>query len=306
MNRNKILLIVFGLLLAIYLGNKFLVGSNDRNYKKLLVTLDTASVNKVVITSKQANLPIAIEKKEAGWTVSNGDVSDNADEMNIKSILTSMVNLKPQRLVANSPEKWIDYQVGDSLGTRVEYYNEDEKLADIMIGKFSFNQAARTAATFVRLFEEDEVYTVDGFLSSTFSQEFNNFRDKTFLDIEPADITSIEYTYPADSGFLLSKVAEGWQIEGVSADSASVQKFVNGLRKINQREFADNFSASSEASYFMTIQDNNMNAIEIKGFIEGNDIVLNSSQNPDAYFYTGSFKPFEKLFISSASLSQKE
>lgn len=306
MNKNKLLLIVFAVLLAIYFGNKFLGSENERNFKNILVELDTASVSKVVIKGKSNQSDVTFTKENGNWKVSNSAITDNADMNNVRGILASMVSLKPQRLVANSPEKWAQYEVTDSLGARVEYYEGDKKLTDIMVGKFSFNQAARTAATFVRLTDEDEVYTVDGFLSSTFDQEFNNYRDKTFLETVPENLTSLNYTYPGDSSYSLNNIGDQWQVNGLQADSANVQKYINGLRKINQREFIDNYTAPSQPDYSLVLNGDNMTAIEIKGYWKNGELIMNSSLNPGSYFKQGSFKAFEKLFIGSNQLISKE
>ncbi|QSE98510.1 DUF4340 domain-containing protein [Fulvivirga lutea] len=309
MSKNKILLIVFGVLLAIYFGNKFLGSNNDRNFRDVLVELDTASVNKVVIEARaNSHQPVEFIKEGGKWSVSNGAKKDDADKNSVKSIINSLIKLEPQRLVSNSEDKWAQYEVNDSLGTKVKMYAGDKELANLVVGKFNFNQQARTAATFVRLADEEEVYTVDGFLASTYNQEFNSFRDKTFVKTTPENLTSLKFDYAGDSSFVLNKVSDAttgsvWQVNGVEADSASVQKYLNGLRRLNQSDFADDFTPSEGAAYTLTIDGNNMNSIVVKGFMRDDEVILNSSLNSDAYFKKGSLNVFEKLFVSSQSFT---
>lgn len=305
MNKNKLLLLVFGGLLLIYLGNKFLGSDNDRNFKNVLVELDTANVTKMVIKARaNSHREVTIIKEEKGWMVKDGDKHDNADKNSVRNMLSSIKKLEPQRLVATSEEKWGQYEVNDSLGTQVMAYNGDTKLADVVIGKFSFNQQARTAATFVRMTGEENVYTVDGFLASTFNQEFNSFRNKTFIETTPENLTALKFDYAGDSSFVLNKVKDKWQVNGMEADSAAVVKYLNGLRRVSQREFADDFTPSGEALYTLTIEGNNMNTITVKGYMRDDEIILNSSLNPHAYFNKGSLNVFEKLFVSAAIFNQ--
>ncbi len=306
MSKNKILFVVLGALVLIYLGNKFLRSNNERNFKDYVVQLDTAAVTRMVIRPKANNHePISVVKEGKGWSVSSGDVKDEADKNSIRGMLSSMISLKPIRLVANSEEKWKQYEVNDSLGTQVQMYAGEELLADVMIGKFSFNQAARTAATFVRLTDEDEIYTVDGFLSSTYNQDFNGFRNKIFIKTVPENITSISFQYQGDSSFRMDKLADKWQINGQQVDSAAVRKYVNGLRILTQREFVDGFTASGDPNYKLTIDGNNMSTVNITGYQDGEDIILHSSLNDNAYFKKGNLNVFEKLFVSS-TLFKKE
>lgn len=301
MNKNKVLIIVFGVLVLIYLGNRFIGSDNERNFKSELVSLDTAAVTKVVVMAKANDAkPVTLSKENNQWSVSNGAMSDKADQRIANNMLVSLRQLNPQRLVANSSKKWSQYEVNDSLGTRVQIYSGEELLSDLMIGKFTFNQQARTAATFVRLSNEEEVYTVDGFLSSTFNQDFNGFRDKTFINTVPDNLTSLKFAYPGDSSFSLSKVSDKWQMNGVSVDSTAVIRYLNGLRKLDQSEFEDDFKASQAPVYTLTIDGNNMNSIVVKGFRKDDEIILNSTLNPDAYFKEGNLNVFEKVFVSLA------
>lgn len=303
MNKNKLLIIVFGALLLVYLGNKFLGPNNERNFKNVLVELDTASVSKLVIKARANDGdPVTILKEGKNWIVTKGNKSDNADVNSVKNMLSSLRKLEPQRLVANSEDKWAQYEVNDSLGTQVKVYQGEEVATDVVIGKFNFNQQARTASTFVRLTNEDEVYTVEGFLASTFNQEFNSFRNKTFITTTPENLTALKFDYAGDSSFVLDKVNEQWQLNGVVADSTSVAKYINGLRRMNQREFVDDFSPSENPVYTLTIAGNNMDAIIVKGYLKDDEIILNSSLNSGAYFKKGSLNVFEKLFVSSQSL----
>ena len=300
MNKNRLLLIVLGVLILVYLGNKFIGSDNERNFKEVLIELDTATVSKVVVMAKANNgSAVSITKEGTDWSVTNGTVSDKADMNMAKNMVVSLRKLEPQRLVANSSEKWEQYEVTDSLGTRVQLFNGEELLTDIIIGKFTFNLQARTAATFVRLTDEEEVYSVDGFLSSTYNQEFNSFRDKTFVETVPENLTSLKFDYSGDSSFVLNKVADAWQVNGIAADSTAVAQYLNGLRRLDQRQFEDGFTTSETPTYTLTLDGNNMSSVVVRGFMKGEEVILNSSLNSDAYFQMGSLNVFDKLFVSA-------
>ena len=304
---NKILLGILLVLLFVFLGKRFLGNSGERNFRDTLVSIDTSEVNKIVIQPRASNGEnINFTKTGTGWEVARASTKDEADINSVKNMLGNMTGMKPKRLVAKSEDKWSQYEVNDSLGTRVMAYAGDKLLADFILGKFNFQQASRSMSNFVRLTDEDEVYSVEGFLSSSFNQEFNNFRDRTFVKATKENITSIRFEYPADSGYVLNKVASQWQIEGQQADSAAVESYLSGLRNITKSEFADDFiSQGKVASYQLTISGNNMQPFTVSAFQEGGKYVLHSTLNEGAYFNEGSLKIFEKLFIGKGGLLPK-
>ena len=300
---NKILLGILLLLLLIFIGKRFLGSSGERNFRETLVAVDTSQVNKIVIKPRASNGEnITLSKTGTSWEVARAEIKDEADINSVKSMLGNMVSMKPKRLVAKSEEKWAQYEVNDSLGTRVMAYAGDKMLTDFMLGKFNFQQASRSMSNFVRLSEEEEVYSVEGFLSS-FNQDFNNLRDRTFVTTTKENITSIRFTYPADSGFVLDNVASRWEIDRQPVDSAAVADYLSGLRNITKSEFADDFSPQGKvAVYQLTISGNNMQALTVSAYQEGDEYVLSSNLNEGAYFNQGSLQIFDKLFVSKTSL----
>ena len=304
MNRNKILLLIFGVLLIVFLWKQFFSEGESRNFKEILVELDTARVTKIQLLTK-ANSGVAVDLVRTGdqWEVSNGTVKDDADQNSITGMLSSLVSLKPKRLVAKSEKKWSQYEVNDSLGTKVKVYAGEQELADLVVGKFNFQQNTRSMSTFVRLSYDEDVYSVEGFLSSTFNQEFSNLRDKTFLKTNKPDLTNLKFEYPGDSSFVLSKMGEQWSVDGLEADSVAVQTYLNGIQNITQRQFDDTFGVDGKvATYRLTVDGNNMNTIIIDGYGNADDLILHSSMNENAYFEKGNLQVFEQLFVSRTNL----
>ncbi|MDN5210422.1 DUF4340 domain-containing protein [Fulvivirgaceae bacterium BMA12] len=306
---NKILLAVLLVLLFIFLGKRFFGGSGERNFRDTLVAVDTAQVNKIVIYPRAAaeGDDINFTKTGTGWEVARAAVKDEANISSVKGMLGNMINMKPKRLVAKSSDKWAQYEVNDSLGTRVQAFANDELVADFVLGKFNFQQASRSMSNFVRLTEDEEVYSVDGFLSSSFNQEFNNFRDRTFVSLTPENITSVRFEYPADSAFALNKIESKWQIDGVQADSAAVSSYLSGLRNMTKSEFADDFAPEGKSvAYQLAISGDNMQSITVSAYLEADKYILHSTLNEGAFFDEGSLQIFDKLFVNKESLFPKD
>jgi len=303
---NKILLIVFVVLAAAYFGNKYLGNSGERNFREKLIEIDTSAVDKIVITPPiSKHIVLTLTKAGSTWDVTNDTIKDDAEMSMVRSMLSTLVSLKPKRLVASSEDKWKEYQVSDSLSTRVKAYSGDKLLADLIVGKFDFNQQSRTMATFVRRADEKQVYSVDGFITSTFTADFNTLRNKTFLHFNKDDLTSIKFDYPADSSFSLSKLNSKWQVVNEPADSAAVAKYLNSASTFNMREFVDNYQPAGSPMYTMTVDGDNMSTVTIQCYKEGDDYILHSSLNDNAWFRKGNINIFERLLVPRSKFLTK-
>ena len=298
---NKVLIVVLLVLVGAYLGNKYLGGKGERNFKNVLVSLDTTTVDKIVLTrTPSKGGEIFINKIVPGkFTVQKEDLEDEGDIGMIRSMLSAHVEMKPERLVSNSPAKWEEYEVSDTTGVKVKMYSGDKVLSEIIVGKFDFQQATRTMSTLVRISGEDQVYAVDGFLSSVFNVEFDAIRDKTFLKANKDEIQSVQLDYPADSSFTLSLVNNTWKINELPADSAASVEYTNGLMFLNLRDFVNDFDpAQNELLYKLTIEGDSINTIVVDCYKRADQYILHSTLNENAYFTPGVNNIFEKLFPS--------
>jgi hypothetical protein len=205
--------------------------------------------------------------------------------------------------------RWSDYNLTDSLATRVQLMNEKGKtLVDLMIGKFTYNPVndpyARAnpnniqGTSFVRLYNEKKVYGVDGFLSFSFSGKFDDYRDKSFLKLKKEDVIKISFVMPADSSFILKKKDSVWHAGDRVCDSLAIANYLNAISYLNGQDFRDNFKPIVNPLCDLLIEGNNLLNLSVKCYRgEGeNEYIISSSLNPDVYFSSKKDGLFEKLF----------
>ena len=309
---NKILSITFGVLLVLYLVTQFLGGeANERNFRTDLVTMDTASVNRIVLSPKEGE-EVTFTQEQNTWLVSQDNKTAQADQQAVQSLLGTLLQLEPQRLAARSEEKWDTFEVTDSLGSRVQAYNGDNLLADVYVGKFSLQQMPQQpmqpgmppmqqprpkATSYVRLADEAEVYAVDGFLTTSFNQPFNSWRDRNFLQLEKENISRITFQYPADTSFTLALTDSVWTISGSPADSAQTAQYLNQIARLSSSDFADDFNAQGRSPSFQArIEGNNMSPVTIEGYENGRSFVLRNSLKPDVLISSDSSGLYSRVF----------
>ncbi len=305
---NRILLIVLVLLVAVFLVSRFLkTEKTEKSFKTELFTLDTANVTTILIYPKAENLEeIRFLRDGVTWIVEKGEITSDAGENSVKSLLNQLMDVKPKRLAARSKDKWEEYQLTDSLATRIKVIEEEDKeVLDLMIGKFTYQQSPNPyggrgnieGTTYVRLWDEEEVYAVDGFLSMSINQEFNTWRNQKVINTRKEDVTKLIFSYPADSGFIAFKKDTVWMINESPVDSLSMDQFLSSLSYMNHSDFADDFKPTLNPDFQMTVEGNNFSPVSIQAFmLQEDQYIINSSLNPKSYFRSDSEGLFSKLF----------
>lgn len=301
---NRNLLIILLALFAIYAASQWLSGNRESSFETELIQVDTTIVSSVIINPKEGADELSLNREGAGWIVSNGTLSVPATNASVNSLLTNLTNIQTKRIAAKSSDKWSDYEVGANQGTRIRVYNDGKVLEDFIVGRFAFNQQARTATSFIRFTDQDEVYAVDGFLSMTFGQGFDAYRNKQFLKLPNAQDISEFVLENAASGITatLTKNGNQWLLNAETpVDSASVAGFSAQLQNVMGVGFADDFDelkAKSKLTQTVTIKGNNLvQPIQIQAFRDSTRtpaFVLKSNQNP-AYFSSDSTGIYSKI-----------
>ncbi|MBK9099359.1 MAG: DUF4340 domain-containing protein [bacterium] len=303
---NKILGIIFGVLL---LAGLFLFlfdgGKNERTFREVLVDIDTSKVTEILIYPKSQNhKEVKLYKENDEWRVtlpSGGSAKVLNDR--ISNLFTQLITIKPKRLAARDESKWNELQV-DSTGSRVKVFEGSKQTLDLVVGRFSFQQP-RTMNTFVRLYNDKDVYEVDGFLDMMFNQGANIFRDGTVIKSDFKNWQQLQFIYPADSSFQLVNSNNGWVMNGIPTDSMKTANYLTRLANLSNSNFVDDVKIDPTVSptFSLNITTKDLQFIEIKGFKDSTSFLIHSSQNPEAWFHGSSLS--STIFTGKSSFLTK-
>ena len=304
---NKKLAVVFAILLVLVLIFVLTDGKNERSFRTELVDIDTAAVSEILIYPKTTNYEeVKLFKSANSWKVqlANGKVV-TAPESKINNLLSSLIGIKPQRLAARGTEKWKEFEV-DSTGTRVKVLENGDVTLDIILGRFAFQQP-RTMNTFVRLFNDTDVYEVDGFLSATFNQNADNFRDNNVIKGDFENWTNLTYNYPGDSSFTLTKFDGKWFLNDEPTDSAETVKYFRSIERLTNNNFVEELDPAllTNPLYKLTIQGDGFDDIVVDGYQTDSVLVVNSSMNTDSYFDATKNNFSDKVYPSQSKFFNK-
>jgi len=301
---NRTLLIVFGICLALFLGAKILKGNKTSSFDDAIIKVDSASVDQIKFISA-GNHPEEFELKRNGkdWVAVKSDMSVPASSENIGSILGQLSHLTAKRIVTNDVAHYSDYEISDSLASKVRVWQGKNQVADLEIGGFRFDQNTRSAFSFIKNAGKPEVYEVDGFLSMGLKARFNQFRGKQLVKVSQEDLTSIEWIGNNQPKQVITKEDGLWHYAGMEAvDSAQFNTYLTGLVSAQGSEFSD-LSSTMGLTLLekVTLTGNNMiDPTVITAFAAQDTLkpfLISSSVNPGAVFKSDSNGLYKKIFL---------
>lgn len=301
---NKTLLYIFLGLLVIFGLSRIFSGTRDSSFDPDIVQVDSSAVTKIVLTPKaESGETVTLNRGSAGWTATKGDRSIKVPYSKVQGILGQLHSqITAKRIVSRAEEKWPEYEVNET-GSRVEVYTGNEPAADFIVGTFKFDQARRSASSYVRLSGEEEVYLVDGFLSMQYNQGFNAFRDNAVVKLNSQDIRGVSLRQADGEQRAMQKLEDDqWYLAGMELlDSAKVAQYVTGLASVQGYDFAGDFDAQrAELLKTVNVTGNNMIApVEIRCYANTDTthaFVLHSTMNADAYFLSDSTGIYHRVF----------
>lgn len=305
---NKTLGMIFtGLLIVAIVIVLSDLGNNERTFRSELVDIDSSAVTKILIYPKKLNGDaVKLFKEDNNWKVElTENKTASVPRSKINQILKQLMEIKPERLAGRGEENWAEFEV-DSSATRIELYEGSDKTLDLVIGKFTFQQP-RSMKTFVRLANDTDVYETEGFLSMTFNQDANYYRDDSVIQDDVNDWKSLAFSYPADSSYQLVKVNNNWQLStGEEIDSAKTVAQLNRLSNVRSPGFVDvDKDTLPLPQYKLTIIKNDDSQIEVFGYKVDDKIIINSSQNSESYFDGSKNDLFKKVFVGTKKFISK-
>jgi len=315
----RILLIAAIALLAVLLISNYLDNKKgERSFKSVLVDLDVSDIDEINYDPDPLSEgSIRLYKEGGAWKASDGANTFDADKASIDAMLQTVSSINAERVAATSKDHWERFELTDSAAIRVQLKKQGDILSDLLIGKFSYKPQASgnpyqqqpqgKMTSFVRLADEETVYAVNGFLKMSFNKDVKSLRNKNLLSLTQNDIQRLEFTSP-QGNYSLNRQNGKWMLDGILADSAKAVNYIKTLANLRSSNFVDDYTSTEKPDYLLKIEGENFAAVEIKAFPAdtANKYVLNSSQNPDAYFSGAKAGLLERTFIEKEELLSPE
>lgn len=297
--KKRTLIGLFIILATIYGLTKLFSDKQHLSFSAKLIEIDTTKITSILLTPKSSNYDISLWRENNNWIASNGQINVKAQAEMVQSLLRNLTTIQTNQVVAKKPEQWGSYAVADKQGTHVRVYQGLHLLADFILG----NPSSPSPTAYLRLSGEHEVYAVDYFLVKSFEQGFNAFRNHNLLKMSTdTKITAFDYQIQ-DSILQFIKTPEGWKNGLITLDSMQVENYLQGLKNISGATFADDFDEVQGSKYLykiLTIKEKNIEEHFIitcyRDTMRSPAFILQSNQNPDAFFVSDSMGIYNQLF----------
>ena len=307
---NRTLLIIFTLL-ALLAVIVFVYDrkKGERTFKKELFTVDSAAVTAITIYPKgKTGEFLKLSKAGRGWEIISRKNHYPADSAAIKNILQTLAHIQPERVAGTDRTSWKEFEITDSLSSRVVVEQGKDISADFRVGKLSFSQDRgmqnyggnrnMSVKSHIRVAGDDRVYVVDGFLSMMFSDNPSQYRNRVLIRFDKSQVTKLTFSYPGDSSFVMERNGGKWLISGQPADSAAIEKYLNPVASTMGNEFADDGFMSPAFGYTLKIEGNNMSPVVVSGSMDpgSKKYYMKSTSNPTSVFGSSTPNLFNQVF----------
>jgi len=301
---NKILIIVFGICLALFFSGMLLNGHRSSSFDADFVKVDSAKVDRIqFVSAGQRSETFELKKKGDEWEAVKGEMSVPASAQNVASILSQLSRISAMRIVTKDVARYTEYEITDSLSSKVKVWEGGHQVADLEVGGFRFEQQTRSAFSFIKDAKNPEVYEVDGFLSMGLKARFDQYRDKKIVKAAEGDLSLIEWTGDGQAKQSIQKEDGVWHYAGMEAvDSTKFKSYVAGLVNAQGAEFSDLKSTDGLALIEkVTVSGNNMTEPTVISAFSNPDtlkpFLITSNVNPDAVFKSDSNGLYKKIFL---------
>jgi len=300
---NTQLFIIFGILVFIYGVYRYINAKKGENtfHTHIIPKIDSAKVNGMLIyTSAKKGEPMRFTLKDKKWMITQSGYTTLADDKAESYVIEQIRQISPDRLATSDPAQWKDFNVMDTMGTRLVLLNNTDTLLYVIVGRFGFNPQGRQGISYMRLHGQNEVYGVEGFLALNITQDADSWRNRRTVSQDEHSWSKLTFTYPGDSSYIVQKDSnDRWHFgDNKKVDSLGTATTIHEMAMQNYGKFAYKFDTNSvKPIYTLLIEGRSISPILIKAYPDAAEkLVITSSINPGAYFSEAKSKMFDKLF----------
>src|SRR5665648_233032 len=139
-DNKKLLVLLAGLFAILLLTIIVKIPKEKATLKSRIIEFDTLEISKIIIYPRLNNGdPIEFNRNNSLWTVQQGTIISATQKGAVQNIFNELNGIKPQSLATLDKSKWKEFELTDSLATRVKFISSKGKvMADLMVGKFTY------------------------------------------------------------------------------------------------------------------------------------------------------------------------
>lgn len=234
---SHLLLIVAALAAVWWVTGQLSPTAKQRTFRAQLVQVDTASlVSFTIVPAPYKGLPpLHFLRKGSGWELAMMNDTTVVDMVAVRGVLSSLANMRALRVAGSMITVAERYDLEDSTA--------DHLLVDLPQGAFDLLVGRCTEGdepiTVVSPAGDLNAYGISGRLGTYTDQTFGDWMPKYLVTGDPSNWTSVQFTFPGDTGYTMVRSGSTWLLDGLQTDTARVRKFLGSLARSRAQEVAD-------------------------------------------------------------------
>lgn len=301
--RNMVLILMFGGLF--YGGYRLYRSHTIQPLEASLITIDTSQISQLRLhqPDRQQRI-IQLQREGDNWIASDGQVHLRALQRPVANILRNLVDITTVDIAAKEEADWQHYGLSPGQSVRVEIYQDQALVKNFWIGYTQPDTGGVDSISFIRIDQEQEVYTIRGLQAWPFYQHFSRFRPKGMLSLSAGStIDSFVFQLP-DTSFSFHRQDQDWVMNGsVVSDPRRIEKYLGGLRKVESTNFVDDYDYNRPESHkygsLLLHTPGSEQPILIHAYVDTlreAPFILHCSQHPTAWFGSDSSGLYQRFF----------
>jgi hypothetical protein len=233
MKRNTLTLIaLLGILLVVaYLVTQKPGEQSSSGLGTPLLTIDSASVDKIEIQSPKAHIVLA--KQGPDWYLKE-PIDYKADQASVTNLIHDTKTLNVKSVISDKPDKFHLFQVDSASGTMYTIYEKGTKNATLIVGKVGGSYTE----LYVRKLPSNNVDAVDMSISYLLNRDLKDWRNKVIITVPKETIKEIKYQY-GDTTFTLAYQDSVWKIGTKEVKTGNVTPILGWLSNLVADDFID-------------------------------------------------------------------
>jgi hypothetical protein len=267
------ILVVTWLISSLLSGRGGAEATADGGIAALLERLDETTVSAVRIV--RPGQTVSLQRSGNAWTV-NGNVADSSA---VSRIWNALAEAEVGGVVANNPRNHERMGLSADSAWTVDFTLADGGMASVLLGKVG----PIFPSGYVRLPDQDAVVVVSGDFRSTLIQSVTDWRDKTILRVDTAEVVRV--VLETDEGTHVAERNDStWSIDGGPANAGRIRSLLDELANFVAVGFVEDgevFQENARRVIALGAQQDTLGAVVITGEAgtrhartPGNDVVF--------------------------------
>lgn len=236
--RTSHLLLILAVLAALwYITGLLSPTAKQRTFRDQLLQVDTASLASFTIVPAlyKGLPPMQFLRRGSTWQLAMLTDTTVVDMVPVRGVLASLANMRALRVAGTMSTVAERYELRDSTADHL-VLTLPEGPVDLLVGRCTEGDEPMTV---VSPTGDLNAYGISGRLGTYTDQTFGDWMPKYLVTGDPRNWTSVQFTFPGDTGYTMVRSGTSWLLDGLPTDTARVRKFLGSLARSRAQEVAD-------------------------------------------------------------------